>query len=145
VRLARTCSTLTAGSADVARITPKPRIRRLEVGVSAAVSGEPRPYGRQPVALRDLAESIQYQLERELRGRWTRPTCSSKPIGCALVMSATAGPTTPMPTFGSREPFMAKIRGVVQTGRGDDPPERRNALRPFVFAVVDLQARRAAP
>ena len=32
-----------------------------------AVSGVPRPYGGQPVALRELSESIAYQLERELR------------------------------------------------------------------------------
>jgi hypothetical protein len=32
------------------------------------VADEPRPYGRQPVALRGLAESLAYQLERELRG-----------------------------------------------------------------------------
>ncbi len=43
------------------------------------------------------------------------------------------------------EPFLARVRDVTQTGRGGDPHERRNALRPFVFAVVDLQARRAAP
>ncbi len=43
------------------------------------------------------------------------------------------------------EPFLARVRGVTQTGRGGDPPEQRKALRPFVFAVVDLQARRAAP
>src|ERR1700674_3893630 len=43
------------------------------------------------------------------------------------------------------EPFLARVRGVTQTGRGGDPPEKRNPLRPFVFAVIDLQARRGAP
>jgi hypothetical protein len=35
---------------------------------STAMSGEdPRPYGRQPVALRSLGEGIERQVERELR------------------------------------------------------------------------------
>ena len=36
------------------------------------------------------------------------------------------------------ETFVAKVRGVTQTGSGGDD----KTLRPFVFAVVDLQARR---
>jgi hypothetical protein len=125
--------------------------------VSAAVSGGARPYGRQPVALRDLAESIQGQLERELRAAgavdsahlfvkafWLRagddhygwPDYGRAYVWIAPVLMSPA-------RCEEIEPYVARIRGVVQTGRGGDPPERRNALRPFVFAVVDLQARRA--
>ena len=73
-------------------------------GVNGAVSGEPRPYGRQPVALRELSESIAYQLERELRaaGAVESAHLFVKAFGCALAMNATAGRTTPTPTFGSR-------------------------------------------
>jgi hypothetical protein len=45
------------------------------------------------------------------------------------------------------ETFVVKIRGVTETGRGGGVSDTAatNPLRPFVFAVVDLQARRGAP
>jgi hypothetical protein len=129
------------------------------IGVNGAVSGEPRPYGRQPVALRELSESIAYQLERELRAAgavesahlfvkafWLR--AGDERYGWPDYAHAYVwvAPVLMNPKRCEEiEPFLARVRGVTQTGRGRDPPERRNALRPFVFAVVDLQARRAAP
>jgi hypothetical protein len=125
--------------------------------VSAAVSGEPRPYGRQPVALRDLAESIAHQLEWELRAAgavdsahlfvkafWLRAGDDRYGWPDYARAYVRVAPVLMNPKRCEEiEPFVANIRGVIQTGRGGDPPERCNALRPFVFAVVDLQARRA--
>src|SRR5579859_1570588 len=134
--------------------------RQAEVGVSAAVSGEPRPYGRQPVALRDLAESIQSQLERELRAAaaidsavfvkayWLRAESSGygfPDYGHAYVWIA---PVLMSPTLCEViETFVVKMRGVTETGRGGELADTAgsNPLRPFVFAVVDLKARRGAP
>jgi hypothetical protein len=65
------------------------------------VADEPRPYGRQPVALRGLAESLAYQLERELRGPAVDSYVFVKAFWLAQAPIDTAGLTTPMPTFGS--------------------------------------------
>jgi len=123
------------------------------------IAVEPRPYRRQPVALRGLAESIASLLERELRvvgavdsaalfvkAYWLRagddrfgwPDYARAYVWVAPVLMNPK-------RCEEIEPFVAKIRGVIQTGRGGDAGDKRNAPRPFVFAVVDLQARRGAP
>ena len=128
-------------------------------GVNGAVSGEPRPYGRQPVALRELSQSIANQLEREMRAAgaeesahlfvkafWLR--AGDERYGWPDYAHAYVwvAPVLMNPKRCEEiEPFLARVRGVTQTGRGGDTPQQRNALRPFVFALADLQARRAAP
>jgi len=123
------------------------------------VSGEPRPYGRQPVALRELSESIALQLERELRAGgavdsaalfvkayWLRAGDDRYGWPDYARAYVWVAPVLMNPKRCEEiEPFVAKIRGVVQTGRGGDPSDRRDPRRPFVFAVIDLQARRGAP
>jgi hypothetical protein len=120
---------------------------------SNGTPANPHPYGRQPVALRGLAENIQGQLERELRAAevdsgvfvkafwlraggtdnygwpdyahayvWVAPVLMN-PQRCVVI-----------------ETIVAKMRGVLQTGRGGD---RDKNLRPFVYAVVDLKARQS--
>ena len=67
------------------------------------VADEPRPYGRQPVALRGLAESLAYQLERELRGAAVDSYVFVKAFWLrACADRDTAGLTTAMPTSGPR-------------------------------------------
>ncbi len=124
-------------------------------GVNGAVSGEPRPYGRQPVALRGLAESLAYQLERELRGAavdsyvfvkafWLRAGADRYGWPDYRHAYIWVAPVVMNPKLCEViEPFVAKVRGVEQTGRGGSDPKK--PLRPFVFAVVDLQANRAPP
>jgi len=121
--------------------------------VSAAVSGEPRPYGRQPVALRGLAKSIAHQLERELRAVGAMDTAALFVKAYWLRAGGGGGGwpdyarayvwVAPILMSPKRceeiEPFVARVRGVVQTGRGGGD----KSLRPFVFSVVDLQARRS--
>jgi len=116
------------------------------------IAVEPRPYGRQPVALRGLAESIAHQLERELRAAavdsyvfvkafWLR-ACADR-YGWPDYRHAYiwVAPVVMNPKLCEViEPFVAKVRGVEQTGRGGGD----KSLRPFGFAVVDLQARRVA-
>ena len=123
-------------------------------GVNGAVSGEPRPYGRQPVALRELSESIAYQLERELRAAgavesahlfvkafWLRAGDDRYGWPDYARAYVWVAPVLMNPKRCEEiEPFVARVRGVVQTGRGGGD----KSLRPFVFAVVDLQANRAA-
>lgn len=120
---------------------------------SDGTPANPRPYGRQPVALRGLAESITLQLERELRAAaidsalgvkayWLRAGDADSfgwpDYAHAYVWIA---PVLMSPTLCQViEPFVAKMRGVLQTGRGGD---RDKNLRPFVYAVVDLAARRS--
>lgn len=114
----------------------------------------PRPYGRQPVALRGLAESIQRQLERELRAAseddgvfvkafWLRAGDDHYGWPDYARAYVWVAPIVMNPKRCEEiEPFVARVRGVVQTGRGGgDPGTNNNPLRPFVFAVVDLKAR----
>jgi hypothetical protein len=116
------------------------------------VTANPRPYGRQPVALRGLAESIERQIERELRAAavqddsvfakafWLR--AESYGVGSP---DYTHSYVYVAPILMSDrlceviETIVARIDGVTQTGRGGD---RDKNLRPFVYAVVDLKARR---
>jgi hypothetical protein len=115
-----------------------------------AIAVEPRPYGRQPVALRGLADSIASQLERELRDAavdsyvhvkafWLRT--GSDRYGWPDYRHAYiwVAPVVMNPKLCELiEPFVAKVRGVEQTDRGGSDPNK--PLRPFVFAVVDLGA-----
>src|ERR1700730_11029073 len=103
---------------------------------SNGTPANPRPFARQPVALRGLAEGIQLQLERELRDAglddgvfvrayWLRAQDSLDNYGWpdhahAYVWVA--------PVFMNPkrceaiEPFVARMRGVTQTGRGGGDP-----------------------
>jgi hypothetical protein len=123
------------------------------------IPATPRPYGRQPVALRELAESIQGQLERELRAAgeldsaalfvkafWLRAAAGSDHYGWPDYAHAYVwvAPVLMNPKRCEEiEPFVARVRGVVQTGRGGGDPDKPNSPRPFVFAVVDLRARQS--
>jgi hypothetical protein len=117
------------------------------------VTREPRPYGRQPVALRELAEGIQRQLEWELRSAGEVDTAAL--FVKAFWLRASNSDNYGWPDYAHAyvwvapvlmnpkrceviETFVAKVRGVTQTGCGGDD----KTLRPLVFAVVDLQARR---
>jgi hypothetical protein len=115
-----------------------------------SVVDTPRPYGRQPVALRGLADSMASQLERELRDAavdsyvhvkafWLRT--GSDGYGWPDYRHAYiwVAPVVMNPKLCELiEPFVAKVRGVEQTDRGGSDPNK--PLRPFVFAVVDLGA-----
>jgi hypothetical protein len=114
----------------------------------------PPPYGRQPTALRGLAESIQHQLERELRDAemddgvfvkayWLRSPDSEDNYGWPDYGQAYVwvAPVFMNPKrCEAIQPFVARMRGVTQTGRGGDFDKN---LRPFVYAVVDLRARQS--
>jgi hypothetical protein len=120
--------------------------------VNAAATREPRPDGRQPVALRELAEGIQRQLEWELRSAGEVDTAAL--FVKAFWLRAGNSDNYGWPDYAHAyvwvapvlmnpkrceviETFVAKVRGVTQTGCGGDD----KTLWPFVFAVVDLQAR----
>jgi hypothetical protein len=115
----------------------------------------PRPYGRRPVALRALAESIEVQLERELREAGAQD--SSVAVRAYWLRAETAGTGYPdhtrayvriAPTVMSAqlceeiEPLVARMTGVTKTGRGGgDLVNAINPLRPFVYAVINLEVR----
>ena len=114
-----------------------------------------RPYGRQPVALRSLRESIEVQLGIELRAAavdsfihvkafWLRADYDENFGGPDYAHAYVwIAPVLMNPALcASIEPFVAAVRGVTRTGLGGGPDGTSNPLRPFVFAVVDLAARR---
>jgi hypothetical protein len=111
---------------------------------------EPRPYGRQPVALKSLAGDIAFRLTRELRevkaldhsvhvkAYWLREELSgygSPDYRYAYVWIAPIWMSFAL--CEQIEHIVKSYDRVLRTGRGGGDPSREiNPLRPFVYAVV---------
>jgi hypothetical protein len=120
---------------------------------------EPRPYGRQPVALHDLRDRLAYHIERQLRENQATRDYASVGVKACWLRAEDSHSNYGWPDYRYAYVWIAPIHmslrlcetielivaqegGVIRTGRGgNEDSTADNPLRPFVYAVVDLKAR----